>query len=155
MCVKKRCWECNEVFVVTNPTGDQNFCCAAHRHAWNNRRKSRGADLIDVFMALRFDRETAKEHQAWSIMCRMASNWRAEDKEANRRSFAPLQTLRERHLLHVSTRHGRAKSVGQDRDGLGVVSLAADPDGGSLGEPAHGEGGLDASEVAGDVDANE
>lgn len=155
MCRKKRCYECDEVFVVVNPSGDQNFCCAPHRHAWNNRRKSRGADLIDLFMALRYDRAEAKEHQAWSLMCRMASNWRAEDRAANRRSFAPLKDLRERHLVHLATKHGRAPSVSKDGDDLVVVCLASHPDSGPVRQAAHGEGGLDAREVPGDVDADE
>jgi len=58
------------------------FCGAACRRAFNNRRMLRGADLYDLFMALRFDRENAKRSGAWSLMRRMAAHFKAEDDRA-------------------------------------------------------------------------
>jgi hypothetical protein len=56
------------------------FCSIACRDAFNNRRKARGAELYDLYMAHRFDRANAQALGVLQAMNRMASNWREEDK---------------------------------------------------------------------------
>lgn len=58
---------------------DQVFCCTPCRNAWENRRRDRGAILYDLFMEMRYRRSGAKG--LWSIMCRLAEEWRGVDKE--------------------------------------------------------------------------
>lgn len=48
------------------------FCSTEHRKAWNNRRMVRGAELYDLFMALRYDRKAAHKDGAWSVMTNLA-----------------------------------------------------------------------------------
>ena len=85
------CPECGAA--VTQPKRGQRrqFCCDAHRRAFNNRRQMRGAQLADMFMALRYDRDAANEAGVWGFMCRMAEAWRNEDREAGRESFGDYQ----------------------------------------------------------------
>jgi hypothetical protein len=73
------------------------FCCAAHKDRYNNRRKNRGAEIYDLMMAMRFDRKAAADAGAWAIMCRMASEWKAEDDAAGVRSFQPVAEVLMRH----------------------------------------------------------
>ena len=67
------------------------FIDADARQAWNNRRKVRGAQLYDMFMAYRYDRGAAKTLKLFSLMCKVAAEWRAEDAAAKRTSFEPLK----------------------------------------------------------------
>jgi len=75
-----------------------------------NRRKARGAELYDLFMVLRFDRERAKLLRIFQAMCRMASNWRAEDRarRAGRRSYRrPEDVLATRPHLRAIVSYDR------------------------------------------------
>lgn len=84
------CWETGKPM----PEGMKDtahFLTDQARTAWNNRRKSRGAELYDLFMAYRYDRKRAKLLGLFSRMCALAAKWRYEDKEAGRTSFAPLE----------------------------------------------------------------
>lgn len=72
------CLECGQP--VANTTG--RFCTTPCRHAFNNRRKQRGASLYDLFMAVRYQRALATKWQAWLMMTRLAKAWRDEDREA-------------------------------------------------------------------------
>jgi len=65
-----------------------------------DRRMSRGADLYDAFMAMRFDREAAKDKGLWALMCRMASAWNEEDKAAGRQSYFPPDETVQRNVHH-------------------------------------------------------
>lgn len=56
------------------------FCSSPCRMAFNNRRRDRGAELYDLFMATRFDRKDAGEARAWALMCSLASAYRDADK---------------------------------------------------------------------------
>lgn len=98
------CLECGKP-VGPSMRYDKVFCCTACGTRWNNRRKNRGAEIYDLFMAMRFDRKNAKG--VWAIMCRMASNWNEEDKAAGRKSFVPVRKAVQRSLPHVGIR-GRA-----------------------------------------------
>lgn len=89
----RTCRECGKP-LDTSRKGNTEFCNTACRISWRNRRMSRGADLYDAFMALRFDRADAKDKGLWALMCRMASAWNEEDKAAGRQSyFRPSETV--------------------------------------------------------------
>lgn len=79
---------CPECGITHTPKrADALFCKSAHRGAFNNRRAQRGALLYDAFMALRYDRKWATAVHLWKMICRLASEWRAEDEDAARASF--------------------------------------------------------------------
>ena len=78
------CKECGAKF--TKDGRDKHFCRSKCRNAFNNRKKARGAMLVDLFMRARFDRKGTGEG-AYSEMCTLASVWRDEDKKAGRASF--------------------------------------------------------------------
>ena len=97
-----KCFECGKEVVKTRDH-EQNFCCTPCRTAWNNRRKLRGAEMYDLIMAMRFNRKQSKG--LWAIMCRMASEYNAEDKEKGRVSAAPVRTVLERNVRYAATKH--------------------------------------------------
>lgn len=104
------CLECGE------PRGAGDFCADACRAAFNNRRKARGAELYDLFMVLRFDRKRAKLLRVFQALCRLASNWRAEDqaRRAGRRSWRrPEDVLETRtHLRAIVNYDGTGRGRG-------------------------------------------
>jgi hypothetical protein len=57
------------------------FCSSRCRARFHNRAASRGTDLFHLFMSWRFDRAAAREARAWSLMCRLAAAYAAEDVE--------------------------------------------------------------------------
>jgi hypothetical protein len=80
------------------------FCGASCRMVWNTRRSRRGAELYDLFMAFRFERETARALNLQSALNRLASVFRAEDADErlNRKSWqAPAAVLERRPYLIV------------------------------------------------------
>lgn len=80
------------------------FCGTQCRIGWRNRRMSRGADLYDCFMSLRYDRTTAKEKGLWALMCRMAQSWNEEDHKAGRnQTYFPAEEVRKRNVRHTAT----------------------------------------------------
>ena len=84
--------------------GAGDFCADGCRTAFNNRRKARGAELYDLFMAHRFDRTRARQLRVLQAMNRLASNWRAEDHErrGSRRSWRlPQDVLETRPYLRA------------------------------------------------------
>ncbi len=91
------------------------FCGDACRHAFNNRRRVRGAEIYDLFMALRFERRLGTALGLFQAICRLASDFRAEDRASRdgRKSWRhPRTVLSERpHLKAVSTqdRTGRRR----------------------------------------------
>ncbi|KQU77724.1 transcriptional regulator [Mesorhizobium sp. Root102] len=97
------CLECGE-----GTSRDGEFCSDKCRSDWNNRRKQRGAELYDLYMAHRFDRATAKDLRVFQAINRMASNFRQEDRSerAGRQSWRrPSAVLDERpYLRSVTTR---------------------------------------------------
>lgn len=58
------------------------FCSMDCRRVWHNRRKSRGADMYDLVMALRYERDTAKADSAWTVLCNVARAAREADVAA-------------------------------------------------------------------------
>lgn len=98
--VARRVHACLECGAPTASKGD--FCATACRSAFNNRRKARGAELYDLFMAHRFDRETAQALGVMAKMNRLASFYRGEDetKRGKRRSWRrPADVLADRPWL--------------------------------------------------------
>lgn len=83
---------------------EKRFCSNAHKDAFNNRRKNRGAELYDLFMAMRYDRAAASEAGVWAIMCRMASHWREADGEAGVKSFLPIREVVQRNPKYTGIR---------------------------------------------------
>jgi hypothetical protein len=73
------CRECGQVFQRKRATAA--FCSSKHRSQFHNRAASRGADLFHLFMSWRFDRAAARKARAWSLMCRLAATYAAEDAE--------------------------------------------------------------------------
>lgn len=74
------------------------FCCTNCRKAWNNRRAMRGAELYDLVMVWRFDRGRSKALRIWTLLCRMASIFRADDLEhrVGRRSWSAAEHVIDR-----------------------------------------------------------
>ena len=70
------CRECGGKFRAKKPTAE--FCGLKCTNAYNNRRMRRGMLLYDFFMQMRYRRTSARG--LWSIMCRLAEEWREEDK---------------------------------------------------------------------------
>jgi hypothetical protein len=55
------------------------FCGAEHRKTWNNRRMVRGAEMYDLFMANRYEREKANGEKAWTHLTNLARAYRDAD----------------------------------------------------------------------------
>jgi hypothetical protein len=76
--VPKTCPECMK------PVGDDVrdlavFCSAPCRHAFNNRRATRGAQLYDLWMAHRYQRGVAKAVGVMALMCALGQQYREQD----------------------------------------------------------------------------
>jgi len=97
---------CLECGTASQSKGD--FCSRACKDVFGNRRKKRGAELYDLYMAHRWDRETAKRLGVLQAMNRLASVFRDEDRNERegRRSWRrPGEVLGERpYLKAVATR---------------------------------------------------
>lgn len=76
------CWECAKAL-----EGGKRFCDRPCKQAWNNRRAARGAQVYDLLMGLRFEREAASRDGVWSVICRLASDWHEADQRAARRGY--------------------------------------------------------------------
>lgn len=89
------CLECGGDLPPSNKRPE--FCCTDCRRNWNNRRQIRGAIIGDLFMALRFDRDTAKELGVWTLLTRLSKQFRDEDnlRRGGRRSWQPPQRVLE------------------------------------------------------------
>lgn len=71
------------------------FCGPAHRKQYNNRRMIRGAELYDLMMSNRFQREDAKNLNLLSVMSNLTRAYRDADKAARngRRSWNLQEAL--------------------------------------------------------------
>jgi hypothetical protein len=98
------CRECGASFEAHRLTAE--FCGSKCRSSFHNRRSRRGADLFDLFMCLRFDRSVGEESGAWSLMCRMAASFKAEDDRdrGGRRSWDDIRKVKARNVCLVGTR---------------------------------------------------
>ena len=102
------CLECGKLV-----TSKGEFCSTPCRSAFNNRRKQRGAELYDLYMAHRFERDHAQRLGVFQAINRLASNWRQEDHELrnSRKSWRrPSDVLSERpYLKAISTYDGTGR----------------------------------------------
>lgn len=83
------CRECAASFTPTRHT--EHFCSTACRRIFNNRRAMRGAELYDLFRAIRRERAAASKARLWTDLCRLEENWQTEDEHERpgRRSYVP------------------------------------------------------------------
>lgn len=117
MCVI--CRECGAKFQAKRTT--RAFCAEKCRRSFNNRRRLQGADFYDLIMAMRYDRADAKETGVWSLLCRMAANFKAADERerGGRRSWDGMRKVLERNphlsatLVGVNVAGRRATRGGQ------------------------------------------
>lgn len=73
---------CRECGLELGPLGLRKgavFCKPEHRKAWNNRRMIRGAELYDIVMAIRYDREFASTHSLMTLLSNQARAYRDAD----------------------------------------------------------------------------
>lgn len=70
------CRECGARYVANSVT--QVFCTGICRSRYDARRIERGKILYDIFMELRYNRNSISG--LWSVMCRFGEIWREEDK---------------------------------------------------------------------------
>lgn len=97
----RTCRECGRPVAASGAE----FCSTPCRAGWNNRRARRGAELYDLFMALRFDRPLARRLSLWRLICRLAAGYREEDRDqrGGRISWRdPRRVLDERPWLQAS-----------------------------------------------------
>lgn len=89
------CLECGKPFQRGKP--EQEFCGRVCVRAWNNRRMRQGAELFDLVMIVRFDREKATSNKVWRAINRLASQFRDADKarRGGRRSWRRLASIRQ------------------------------------------------------------
>jgi len=98
----KNCSECGKRFELKRADGE--FCSAPCRRNFGNRRMLRGAAFYDLVMASRFDRDVAEAEGAWSLLCRMAAAFKAQDdaERASRRSWDNTAKVRARNPSMVA-----------------------------------------------------
>jgi hypothetical protein len=99
----RTCAECNEAFTAKDRRAE--FCGSKCRLAMNNRRRDRGAQLLDLYVHTRFNRKAAQERNLQTIIDRMVGNWIAEDRAAGRREMRPLDDVMFQAVQHVATTH--------------------------------------------------
>lgn len=87
------CAECGAAFTPRRLEGV--FCSARCRKAFNNRRMQRGAELYDLVMAWRFEREEAAQRGVLKRIARLASDFRERDHDerAGRKSWRPARLV--------------------------------------------------------------
>jgi hypothetical protein len=71
------CRECGSPFSAQRSTRE--FCSSNCRAQFHNRQARHGRDFFSAVMAIRYDRDAAKEARMWSLLCRMAAAVKAED----------------------------------------------------------------------------
>ena len=105
------CLECGTSYQQGVQASD--FCSAACRKTWNNRRMQRGAELYDLVMALRFDRQTATELKVWRLINRLAAIFRDEDRTERAGRFSwrsPAAIIDRRPYLRADVLVGSSRS---------------------------------------------
>ena len=91
---KKTCDECGVTFIAKKR--EARFCSSPCRKKYNNRRAVRGAELYDVMMACRYDRDYAYKTKLPSLMARLCSEWHIKDQQAGIRSWQrPVNWVRD------------------------------------------------------------
>lgn len=101
---QRTCEECGTPYGSSE--AHSQFCGTQCRRDFNNRRATRGAELYDLFMELRFNRKGAQKMGVWRLLCRMAMHFRDEDHQARagRKSWRPARSvLEKRPYLYATT----------------------------------------------------
>jgi hypothetical protein len=117
---QKSCRECGASYAAQRATRE--FCCTACRRAFSNRRMLRGANFYDLIMAMRFDRAAAADEGAWTLLCKMAAAFKAEDdrQRGGRKSWDDVPAVRTRNSrlqsIVVGVNIGRAPLSGLVRE---------------------------------------
>lgn len=90
-----RCLECGEPF--QRGARPAEFCGRKCVGAWNNRRMTRGAELYDLVMTVRYDRDKATLFKVWRTINRLAALFREQDRaeRAGRRSWRRIEAIRD------------------------------------------------------------
>ena len=89
---QKICKECGAEY--TAKKAHSKFCSTKCRKDYNNRRAVRGAQLYDVFMAIRYDREAATKYGLdRTFISRMGEMFNEEDKGSRVRTVSPTAAL--------------------------------------------------------------
>lgn len=98
----KGCAECGGP--VTSDNYNVAFCSVKCRKDFNNRRATRGAELYDLFMSIRYERKLALVMALWTVICRMAEIWRDDDvrNRAGRKSWGSAKRLLDCHPEYKS-----------------------------------------------------
>jgi hypothetical protein len=76
------CRECRGTYQARRASRE--FCCTAHRQAFNNRKMLRGAAIYSLAMEWRADRS---DKMALNLLCRLLAEFRNDDDRAGRRSW--------------------------------------------------------------------
>jgi hypothetical protein len=97
------CRECGASIFAQRHTRE--FCDAACRRNFHNRKAIRGAIAFDFLMAWRFDRETFEAAGGRTLLTQLASAFRAEDERdrGGRRSWDELGKAKQRHPQFFAT----------------------------------------------------
>lgn len=91
----KACRECGRPLAGLGLKPSAVFCCAEHRKAWNNRRMIRGAEMYDLMMGIRYERELAGTKNLMTVISNLARAYRDADKATRdgRQSWNVHETL--------------------------------------------------------------
>jgi hypothetical protein len=106
MKIQRTCAECGAPFTSKRPNAT--FCCREHADSFMNRKKVRGATLLEMYFHKRYNRQAATQARIPTIIDRMVANWHAEDVAAGRQSMLGLEDVLERNTQHVPTRQDEA-----------------------------------------------
>ncbi len=104
----KNCLECVAELARSTRGMPKRFCSTACKSRFNHRRANRGAEIYDLFRAMRRDRAAASELDIWTEMCRLDTLWEDEDRAEKRvtKSYKPpamaLADLRERDRVPMT-----------------------------------------------------
>lgn len=74
------CQECGNALTATRQP-ERMFCSPVCRQTFNNRRMQRGAEIYDLFRALRRERSEAKRLNLWTKICQLELSWNIEDEK--------------------------------------------------------------------------
>lgn len=89
----KVCRECGKP--VTGKRIEALFCSPICRKAFNNRRMIRGAELYDLMMANRYERDWSKDENMLTVISNLCRAYRDSDKELRdgRKSWNAKETM--------------------------------------------------------------
>lgn len=84
------------------------YCSSKCRKDFFDRRSKRGAELYDLFMTIRHEREIAKEEKLWTYMTRLAMYYKEEDERERegRKSWGPWRDVIENKPYIAATARG-------------------------------------------------